>query len=129
MKKFFGAIALMGLLTILISLLTACGKTATANGPNQVHMNDSNFDQSSITLKKGEHITLVNDTAEIHIVENGTWDSNGNARSVKEPGAPSVNLEIDGFVNKDIGSFNTAGTFHLYCTVHPGMNLTIIVKP
>lgn len=129
MKNLLSAIALMGLLTMLISLLAACGKTATASGPNQVHMNDSNFGQSSITLKKGENITLVNDTAEIHIIVNGTWDSNGNARLVKEPGAPTVNLELDGYANKDIGPFNTAGTFHLYCTVHPGMKLTIIVKP
>ena len=29
---------------------------------------------------------------------------------------------------KTIGPFNTAGTFHLYCTVHQGMNLTVIVQ-
>jgi plastocyanin len=127
MKKFLGAIALMGLLTIVISLVAACGNSPTASGPNQVHMNDSNFDQPSITLKKGEDITLVNDTAAIHIIDNGTWDSNGNARSVTEPGAPPVNLEIDGYANKKI-AFSTAGTFHLYCTIHPGMNLTVIVK-
>src|ERR1051326_8333311 len=66
-------IFVVGLLTILISLLSACGTTATANGPNQVHMNASIFEQSSITIKKGQQITLVNDTAEIHIIENGTW--------------------------------------------------------
>lgn len=128
MKKFLGAIALMGLLTILISLVAACGNSPTASGPNEVHMNDSNFDQPSITIKKGQDIILVNDTATIHIIDNGTWDSNGNARSVKEPGAPPVDLEIDGYVNKEVGPFSTAGTFHLYCTVHPGMNLTVIVK-
>lgn len=130
MRKLFGAIAVIGLLTILISLLAACGPSTTASsGPNQVHMNDSNFDQPSITIKKGVQITLVNDTAEIHIIENGTWDANGNARSEKEPGAPTVNAEIDGDVQQAFGPFNTVGTFHLYCTVHPGMKLTIIVKP
>ena len=128
MKKLLRAIALMGLVTILLSLVAACGKSTPGSGPNQVHMNDSNFGQSSTTIKKGESLTLVNDTAAIHIIANGTWDSNGNARSGKELGAPPVNLEIDGFANKEIGPFNTAGTFHLYCTVHPGMNLTVIVK-
>lgn len=129
MKKLFEAIATIGLLTILIFLLAACGQAATASGPNQVHMNDSNFDRSSITIKKGEHITLVNDTAQVHIIENGTWDSNGNARSKTEPGAPKVDLQINGFANKDVGPFNTAGTFQLYCTIHPGMKLTVLVKP
>jgi plastocyanin len=128
MKRLFGAIIAMGLLTILIFLLAACGAPATKSGPNQVHMNDSNFDQSSITIKKGESITLVNDTAEIHIVENGTWDNNGNARAGKEPGAPTVDTQINGYANQEIGPFNTAGTFQIYCTVHPGMKLTIIVK-
>ena len=128
MKKLFVAIVVMGLLTILISLLAACGKSATASGPNQVHMNDSNFTQPSITIKKGERITLVNDTAEIHIIENGTWDDNGNARAAKEPGAPTVDTQMNGYANQQFGPFNTSGTFHLYCTVHPGMKVTIIVK-
>lgn len=27
-----------------------------------------------------------------------------------------------------IGPFNTAGTYHLYCTIHQNMNLTVIVQ-
>jgi plastocyanin len=27
-----------------------------------------------------------------------------------------------------VGPFNTAGTFHLYCSVHLNMNLTVIVQ-
>jgi len=128
MKKLFGAIVVMGLLTILITLVAACGKSATASGPNQVHMNESNFEQSSITIKKGQRITLVNDTSEVHIIENGTWDDNGNARAEKEPGAPTVDTQMSGNTSQEFGPFNTAGTFHLYCTVHPGMKLTIIVR-
>src|SRR6266704_2966927 len=128
MKKLFVAIVVMGLLTILISVLSACGKSATASGPNQVHMNESNFEQSSIIIKKGQRITLVNDTADIHIIENGTWDDNGNARAQKEPGAPTVDAQVNGYANQQFGPFNIPGTFHLYCTVHPGMKLTIIVK-
>jgi plastocyanin len=28
----------------------------------------------------------------------------------------------------EIGPFTTAGTYHIYCTVHQGMNLEIIVQ-
>ncbi len=124
----------MGSLTILIFLLAACGGTTiTTSTPNQVHtnqvhMNESNFDQSSITIKKGESITLVNDTAVIHIIENGTWDNNGNARSEKEPGTPIVDAQMNGYAHQEIGPFNATGTFHLYCPIHPGMKLTVIVK-
>ena len=27
-----------------------------------------------------------------------------------------------------VGPFNTAGTYHLYCSVHVNMNLTVIVQ-
>lgn len=126
MKKLFRAIVIVGPFTILILLIAACG-SATASGPNQVHMNDTSFEQSSITIKKGAPITLVSDTATIHIIENGTWDTNGNARIEKEPGAPRVDAQISGYATQKFGPFNAAGTFHLYCTVHPGMMLTIIV--
>jgi len=36
-------------------------------------------------------------------------------------------LQINGN-NAQIGPFTTAGTFHIYCSIHPGMNLTITVK-
>jgi plastocyanin len=42
------------------------------------------------------------------------------------PEARDVN--IGGNSSATIGSFTTAGTFKLYCTVHTGMNLTVIVQ-
>jgi plastocyanin len=141
-KKYVGAgispvVLAMCLLTILTVLIVACTDNTTVTGSspstssgdqNTVHMNDSNFDQSSITIKKGTSLTLVNTTSAVHIIENGTWDNNGTPRGEKENGAPTVDSEVDGGVTKTFGPFTTAGTFQLYCTVHPGMNLTVVVK-
>ena len=45
-----------------------------------------------------------------------------------EPGAPNVsNVQINDN-STEIGPFTTAGIYHLYCTIHQGMNLTIIVQ-
>ncbi len=98
-----------------------------SSGGATVHMNSSNFEQSSVTLSKGSSLTLVDDAAVVHIIENGTWN-NGTAEPGAEPGAPKVQQQFSGNDSHDIGPFNTAGTFKLYCTVHPGMNLTVIVK-
>ena len=118
-------ICLLALLTIMI---TACTTGSTDTGPNPVYMGDSNFYQSSITIKKGQSLTLVSDSPSVHIIENGTWDSNGTPKPNRENGAPLVDSEIDGGNSQTFGPFNTAGTFQLYCTVHTGMNLTVIVK-
>ena len=127
-KKLF---AILGLCSVVLTvLLVACSATITApsGASNQVHMNATNFVQSSITIKKGESITLINDAPDSHIIANGTWE-NGTAKPQNEPGAPQVeDLQISGSGQATLGPFTTAGTFHFYCTVHPGMSLTVVVQ-
>jgi plastocyanin len=126
MQKAF--IPILMLFTLLTLLLLSC-KIVTGpptTGPT-VHMGQTNFLQSSITLHKGETLTLHDDVNSMHIITNGSW-VNGVAHPKKEPGSPSVNQTFNGAGDSSlIGPFNTAGTFHLYCTVHSGMNLTIII--
>jgi plastocyanin len=127
LKKLF-AILLLG--SVLTVILVACGATSTntSSAPNQVHMNETNFVSSTITIRKGERITLIDDTQSSHTIANGTWE-NGTAKSEDEPGAPEVkDLQIDGLSQGTIGPFTTAGTFHFYCTIHSGMNLTVVVQ-
>ena len=67
-KNLFAA---LGLSCIIIVLLAACG--SVSNDSNPVHMSGSRFLQSSITIKKGESITLVNDDlVGSHVIANGT---------------------------------------------------------
>jgi plastocyanin len=123
--------AIQGLCSVVLALiLVACGATsaATSSAPNQVHMNATNFVQSSITINKGESITLIDDAQDSHFIANGTWE-NGTAKPQHEPGAPQVeDLQISGSSQGTIGPFTTAGTFHFYCTIHSGMSLTVLVQ-
>jgi plastocyanin len=127
MKKLIAAFVLLTLVTMLV---VACGSSSTSSSSDgaTVHMGDQNFLQPSVTISKGSNLTLVDDTATVHIIANGTW-VNGNPHPMQENGAPVVNnLQFNGNDTKTIGPFNTAGTFHLYCTVHPNMNLTVVVQ-
>jgi len=92
-----------------------------------VHLGVSSFEQSSVTISKGSKLLLIDDGNFLHILQNGSWVNNS-PHSSAEPGAPSVqHVNVNGN-SVEIGPFNTAGTFHIYCTIHPGMNLTIIVQ-
>ena len=107
---------------------TGSGSSSNAAAGNQVQMNDAQFEQSSITIKKGASVTLVSSTFTPHVIANGTW-ANGQPKPAREAGAPEINnVQVDGNSSKSFGPFNTAGTFQLYCTIHPGMNLTVVVK-
>ena len=103
------------------------GQSSGAASSGTVHMGDTNFLQSSVTISKGGKVTLVDDSSVVHIIQNGSWN-NGTAKPAKEAGAPTVQVNFQGNDTHTIGPFNTAGTFHVYCTVHPGMNLTITVQ-
>src|SRR5260221_7195851 len=100
--------------------------STTTGGEPVVHMGPGNFLQSSVTVPKGSKLLLVDDGSFLHILANGSWQ-NAHPKPPKEPGAPSVNnMQING-TSVEIGPFTTAGTYHIYCIVHQGMNLTVIV--
>jgi plastocyanin len=123
-------LAILALCSVIALLLVACGTVGSApsTAGNTVHMNDAQFVQASITIKKGERLTLIDDVLTPHIIANGTWE-NGTAHSATEPGAPQVkDVQINGNSSQTIGPFTTAGTFKLYCTIHSGMNVTVVVQ-
>ena len=130
MKKLLGVLIFMALLTILISACSI-GQSDTntsGNGQNIVDMDDLTFKLSSITINKGESVNLINDAMVVHVIANGTWDGSTPKPKI-EPGAPKIdNVQIGGNATATIGPFNTAGTFQIYCTVHQGMKMSIIVK-
>ena len=126
MKKLIAAFVLLTMITVLV---VACGGSSGSGGAGTVHMGQTNFDQPTVTISKGSNVTLVSDTSTVHIIGNGSW-VNGVATPKQEAGAPTVNnvqFNTSG-QTQAIGPFNTAGTFHLYCSVHPGMNLTVTVQ-
>ncbi len=92
-------------------------------------MGQTNFVQSSVTISKGGSISLIDDVASTHIIANGTWQGN-TPKPGAEAGAPRANnLQFTSAgQSQTLGPFNTAGTFHYYCSVHPGMNLTVTVQ-
>jgi plastocyanin len=119
---------LLVLLILLVLMLSGCSVALTKpTQPGTVHMHANMFDQASITIAKGTSISLVADDGTPHDVENGSW-ANGVKVPLTEVGAPHVDVQNAGHDTKTIGPFNAAGTYYVYCNIHPGMNLTIIVQ-
>jgi plastocyanin len=125
MKKFivtaFAAIA-------IVALLAGCGGSGGGSS-NTVTMSNSTFGQSSISISKGSTITFKNDapasSGTFHQLRNG---SNGTVQ--QEPGAPTINSpDIQPGKTYTTPPFNTDGTYHIFCTIHPTtMNLTVTVS-
>jgi hypothetical protein len=126
MKKLIAIFVALSVVTVLTA--ASCGGSGGSGDPS-VHMGETNFLQPSITISKGSSLNLIDDVPVLHIIGNGSWVNNV-IKPAREPGAPVVNnLQFNAAgQSMAIGPFNTAGTFHLYCSVHLNMNLTVIVQ-
>ncbi len=105
---------------------TASALTYT-NGVPTLHLSPGKFDAASVTISKGSKLLLVDSTSEQHVLSNGTWQQNTPVLK-QEQGAPLVNNITLSGNSVTIGPFTMAGTYHILCTVHRGMNLTINVQ-
>lgn len=93
-----------------------------------VHMSATAFVQNVVLVPKGAKLRLVDDGNVEHVLRNGFWKAGGSQTSSVEPGAPVLkDVTVNGG-SIEIGPFATAGVYHIYCTVHSQMNLTIVVQ-
>src|SRR5579872_5210882 len=116
------ACARPGSTTASSSNTPSSGNNGGGGGGTTVHMGLTNFLVSSTTIPKGSMLTLIDDAAVPHIIKNGSWDASGTAKSAKEAGAPTVDQSFSGNDTHTIGPSSTAGTYHIYCTIHVNMN-------
>ncbi len=113
---------------LLALTLAGCGESSAGGSSNELDMGVASFTQTSITLSTGQALHMVDsqDSGGTHMIcigQNGTCDSNPSGPSeLKGPG-----MSFSPGTTKDI-TFSTAGTYHLTCTIHPNMNVTITVQ-
>lgn len=123
---------------LLLLALVACS-SANANNGNQsppsepvatdsILMTTTEFVPNAVTIPAGSSLTLKAEGFVPHFIANGTWE-NGAAVAAREAGAPEINnIQIEGGKEGTIGPFTESGTFLVYCTIHQGMNLTVVVE-
>ncbi len=126
--------ALTGLLGLVVGIIliasiaqpTTSAASASTGGEATVHLNATSFSPTSVIVARGAKLHVVDDAGILHVLANGTWANNA-PRAQREPGAPLVdNVQISSG-SVELGPFTTSGTFHIFCTVHAGMSLTVFV--
>jgi len=104
--------------------------TAQPKGQHTVGMVQTDFGRDTITLQAGQRLELVNNSNFLHVV---TLGAAGKIES--ERGAPTFGrIHGDGLVVMPRGAayltrpWNVPGVFHVTCTIHTYMNLTVVVR-
>jgi len=88
---------------------------AATPAPNEVAIDDSAFSPANITVPRGTKVTWINKDYDPHTVVDAT-----DAKLFKSPA-----LDTD---ESFAFTFNEAGTFKYFCTIHPRMQGTVIVQ-
>lgn len=129
LSGFAGLVLGLIVLSLVVTIVPQTNAASTnSSGQTVVHMTAGTFAQNVVLVPKGGHLQIVNDSSEEHILQNGSWDTNGTAHPGAEAGAPTLHHVDITNGSVEIGPFTTVGVYHIYCTVHPGMNLTIVVQ-
>jgi plastocyanin len=94
--------------------------------PNTVGMNFMDFTKDVVVLHRGDHLTLVNSSRNIHVVGPGR---NGQIVSPVRGEPLTAFHQMETNAVYDTGPWLTPGKYHVTCSVHPMMNLTVVVVP
>ena len=122
------AVGMFVLALIVAANPVGAAAPSSANSVPTVHIAGSNFLTNVVLVPKGSQLKLIDDDGIEHILENGSWTPGGTPNTQVEAGAPVVRSVDIKNGSTEIGPFTTAGIFHIYCTIHRGMNLTIVVQ-
>jgi hypothetical protein len=91
-----------------------------------VGMVTRDFAKDTVTLHRGERLTLVNDSNAVHVIGPGV---NTHIAS-PERGVPLTGFHLmQTNAVLTTGPWMKLGTFYLTCSVHPGMTLKVVVVP
>lgn len=117
--------------------LTACGggdttsaspeESTTASSGPVVTMPLTQLDPAEISIEVGETLAWENSNDIGHTLVQGTYevDANGQRTSEKDDGTFSLDVKKKG--DRVTHTYDAAGTFTYYCTIHKAMNGTVTV--
>ena len=141
MKKLL-ALGVTLLLILGFAAVAGCGSSPSSGGGSgtstsaqtSIGMDPTNFATHSITVKANTPITL-DDTLNgggFHIICVGTGNGGTGPNACDKSGNGPSQLYGDGMTvqtgSKPTITFPTTGSYHVICTVHPGMYIDVTVQ-
>lgn len=121
--------ALAGLMLgaiIVAAIPPANAAPVNTGGEPTVHAGAATFAPNAVRVPQGQKLKIVDDSSIQHILDNGRW-KNTTPVLEQESGAPQVHDLMLSGNTVEIGPFTTPGTYYIFCTIHVGMDLVILV--
>ncbi len=125
-------------IAVLLLTSTACGSdepagaaaTTSASAGVEVNIALQSFEPTTLTVKAGTVVTWRNSAAITRTVTSGTYQTDP-ATGLRTSESPDGKFDLNVAKVGDVVSyrFEAPGTYPYYCSIHKGMNATVVVTP
>jgi plastocyanin len=120
----------------LVGLSAACGGSSAGSPPAAVPAKDGvvvntgllSFDPQSVTVKPGQAVTWLGGDNITHVLVEGTYTVGGDGLRTEQTEDNAFSLELTKKGQHVSHTYDKAGTFTYFCTIHKGMNGTVTVS-
>jgi plastocyanin len=122
---------------VLSLLLTtaACGGSSTSSSAAAGAKADASvntallaFDPKDVRIKAGQTVAWVGGDNITHVLVEGTYDVGADGLRTKESDDKAFSLKLTKKGQQVTHTYDKAGTFTYFCTIHKGMNGTVTVS-
>jgi plastocyanin len=86
------------------------------------------FDPKSVDVKKGQTVTWVGGDNITHVLVEGGYQVGADGLRTQETDDKAFHLSLSKKGQQVSHTYDKAGTFTYYCTIHHGMNGTVVVS-
>jgi plastocyanin len=117
-------------------LSTACASSSSGDGQDAEAGGDGvpvstallTFDPKSVQVAKGQTVTWVGGDNITHVLVQGPYTVGGDGLRTEETDDKAFNLRLTKKDQKVSHTYDKPGTFTYFCTIHKGMNGTVVVS-
>ena len=86
------------------------------------------FSPDVANIKKGQTVTWVGGDNITHVLVEGTYKVGGDKLRTSQTDDGAFHLDLTKTGQRVSHTYTTAGTFTYYCSIHHGMNGTVVVS-
>ena len=123
------------LATALLVLVAGCQSSGTAGHAAPLPTNGTTvstallaFTPGTVHISRGQTVTWIGGDNITHVLVEGTYRVGGDGLRTSQTDDHAFRLQLTSKGQAVSHTYDTAGTFTYYCTIHFGMNGTVVVS-
>jgi plastocyanin len=107
----------------------AASATAPASAVTVVHLKLLSFEPAELHVPAGSTVEWVDDNPITHTVTSGSYEVGADGLRTSEQADGTFDGDLAAEGDSFLHTFDAPGTYTYFCSIHKGMNATLVVDP